>query len=399
MLGKAGDNQTMNDISLTFDDFTQFDVAMSSTQSYFIISQRISSDNEDAVKYESKKISFDNLAKCLSHYAISAKSAAYAESSDFALSIHDHDIYVSASYIDNLYPKLHDENSLVPILSVYDTTHNVSSIVYSALDAFSINKAQISDIVDYLPYLGAIDYICAKDIQTYKDYFDYTNEQFIGWVLANQTSYMLSDFCLSDDILSTETFNVVEQSEGISSFEIPGLNHFCKICMNTDSATVHDASLYVPKHTHDISSDESNAMHIESIGDVTVQQDELQKLIYMYTNQYNQFFAVIPKEKYLSSYESFVNSSAYNKHIATAPPDIKGSYVKGSLNAGKSGTNVVNYKYPCKAKLNNVTLRDLDMLSSSQINESNESYPSHNLMPVVIYIGPSRFSSIVNLAN
>ena len=367
-------NLYMNDLSLTFDDFLQFDSSLSDNQTYFIISQK--NDNNE---YETKKISIKNLVKSLSSYIFNIKSAAHAQSSDFALSTHDHDIYTSAYYTNEL-----TDTIAQPILSVYDITHNSSLIVKT----MPIDIDIVDTTIDNTQYLGEIQMIAISSLSYYINNFSYQSLSFDGWVLADGSEYELSDF-----ILSSSISNVFDCHN--TKFFVPNLNSFCRINIalnNNSSYDIFDGKTYLPLHTHKIQQIEDNNIIQIYSNDISIADpDQLSTLINLY--------ALNPG-----------SSSSNNILLDNVPADKRcdTSFAPGFQSSGSGATLGGNYggppngqpnaKYPiysetysCLADISKTSLQNLNMLLSTGTDDE-MSYPSHILMPTFIYVGPSRFS-------
>ena len=395
----------MFDISLTFEDLIPYDISLSSLQSYVLISQK------DSNGYASKKISLDNLAKCLNPYLFNVKSAAYCASSDFALISHDHDIYTSAYYVDEIYSTnansdLSDLSNYVitPMLSVYSSSNENPAIAYVLLSPEQ-KEDLLTELSSYLhlPKLGVVEFIAVNDISQHTQRFDYKSQYFMGWVLADGSTYNVNDFMLSNSITSVFSCDINDKQ-----FDVPNLNNFCKISKLSNSYEQISGTTYIPTHQHSITTTNDNAIQIQS-QDISCNEDKLKQLIYMYSNAHDMQNQVeIPQNTSQWTYDQLVNAGT-NYYMTSSPKPAsinKQPWLVGSLAAGPDSPDSYIYssddrhpvyegRYDSKVTIANRKLNDLALVQPMGY-ENAYSYPSHNLMPTFIYVGPSRYTQLSN---
>lgn len=360
---------------MTFDDFLPFDISLSDSQTYFLVSQRVG----DA--YETKKISLSNLARSLSSSIFSIRSAAYAQSSDFALSSHDHDIYTSAYYANAL-----SSTNVFPILSVYDITHSTSSVVEVCNSGASTSTSRT--IAGDLPRLGVIQMVATPSMTCYNDVFSPSSSNFIGWVIADGSEYFLSDF-----VMSASISNVLQAAN--DKFTVPNLNAFCRISTGLDSNSYNivEGKSYTPSHVHSVQqSDDGSQIQIYS-SNISTDNTQLCTLMTIYVNNPGTNVTTVNMTKVQDGVAA----------TATMPPGLSASgrnCTLGSFQAGiTSGTLSTTYPiysetYTCPANCSTTSLKNLNIVLSAG-EDGSESYPSHQMMPTTIYVGPSRFSTLV----
>ena len=207
-----------NSLSFSFEDFPQFINSLSGNTALLLVSHQIT-DGE----YKSATISLDSLAIQLRDKSIHARSAAYYNSTEFALVNHDHDIYTSATYST----AFHDGDTISNVLSMHDVTndkdYNVAlSVINSELTPDEYEHIQ-STLSAKRPKLGELRFIAVSDLQIYKDMFDPENANFVGWVPADGKTYNINNFILSDYM------HLVFNAKTADTFYVPQLQEFCKI--------------------------------------------------------------------------------------------------------------------------------------------------------------------------
>ena len=352
----------MSDISPAFDELWSFDERLSSNQAYLLVSHE---DVDGSIR--SCKISLDNLASQLNSCIIGIGSAAYCQSSDFALSSHDHDIYTSAMYSSNV-----TSTVAVDVMSMTDMTHSCTyEVMLSADHADGISQtSSVEDLIlSKLPKLGQIQFIAVKDLLIYADKFDVTSPEFIGWIPAqNSTAYDLSDFILSSDIPK------VFQTSVEGRFIVPNLVDFCKISNAGDdvngSYEVHSGEVHTPLHSHALSIPGDGASITFKSQDITVDQSKLNSAFrgLMYVGDRDINFTI--------------TGAQLNRNVSQL-----------GIHNGMNTSENVPISLPLTKTVNDFGINDL-MIVEEDGDDAEFPYPSHNLMPVIIYIGPSRHTDL-----
>lgn len=351
----------MSNLSLAFDNLYPFDSQLSDNQMYFIVSHQ----NDDG-NYQSFKISIDSLAMQLNKIASSGlRSVAYCQSSDFASISHDHDIYTSAmfnpAYINP------DDKKRIMTMRTPTTSYEMS-----------LSSAQFIDYVDVGSYveasplkLGIMKFIAVNDMTAYRDEFDFSNEKFSGWVKADGTStYNINDFILSNDIPK------VFYTSG-STFTIPLLTSFFKINDNEHSHSyeTYEGNLGLPIHNHNLRM--SNSSLIINSNKIEVDNDAIAN-------------ALGSKHKY-SSYTPIYQITKTDSDITVSPANSK-SYAAG-MHDGRNNSDNYLVELAGTTVINDQVLNGMAMFEEEGVNNEIP-YPSHNMIPAIVYVGPSRYTDL-----
>lgn len=207
--------------------------------SYLVVSQL------SAGKPQSFKVKAVDLAQqVFSQYvnSLQLKSMAYESSSDYALSSHDHDVYTSAEFI----PASIADGIEVLSAQTYSLSTKKTTWHLSAKNGTNNNAAYVERRTEELqPKLGQVAFMLSAVTS-------YTDANFIGWVLANGTSYTRNKFKLSDDIAT------VFKCSG-NNFTVPNLAGFFKPSMQLDLCCQHfNGKSAVAKHKHNITIEKTN---------------------------------------------------------------------------------------------------------------------------------------------
>lgn len=206
-------------------------------------------------------ISLDDLAMQLdSELSTMLGSAARHDSTDFALSSHDHDMFVKASYES----ALGGSNDAVVVAKMTDQTIAqtydicISSTPMSFYDNFSPNV----DTTELMPKLGQVMMYSFTSESQEKNVLN-TNPglaDFSGWVKSGG-EYPLQLFQLSDDIAK-----IFEVENGL--VKVPKFNAFCKIECDIESedfGKVHPGYTCLPKHSHQAQLGSNASMSISNV--------------------------------------------------------------------------------------------------------------------------------------
>lgn len=174
----------------------------------------------------SKSISLKDIAMQIAEdldEILSLSSAAYCESSDFAVAAHDHDIYTSAMFFP-------EEQMHYNIGQFYDFKHDSITAISISLsgDHSGVSDRLLSDIECIVaavqPHIGELNLVAASKIDTVGIETDIHSPGFEGWVPADGASYSIDDF-EPQDMLST----AFDYDDSSRTFTVPDLVHFFKI--------------------------------------------------------------------------------------------------------------------------------------------------------------------------
>lgn len=301
--------------------------------------QILVSQKQTASKFESKAIELSSIYQQLNEelpLILDVGSMAYENTADWALKIHDHDVYTSADYIsERMTGELQKfltlkHDSVVEELSVKITREQDDKTDYII---GIIEKAQ--------PKLGEIRNVAPPSAGKYD--FEKCNprsQKFIGWVLANEEDeYDIADFKLSNEI--TNVFKCSGEK-----FAVPSLSNFCRIDCSTTCNVYTEVreSVHMLTHSHNVVVDGAR---------VTTTLTGISPSCFEFTTQTD-----------FQSYGHTVHNGTGNHESA---------YV--------DCTNSV----------------DSDAFNNSNIQTENftpsiSTYPSHNLLPTLVFVGPSRWS-------
>ena len=230
----------MSDLSSAFDELEQFDVQLSNNYAYLLVSHKVGN------AYQSCKIRLDLLASQLNSYVseLGLRSAAYAQSSDFASINHDHDIYTSATY-SNAILNTADRLSVMNMKNVKNS--NQSFTMY-----LSVSPEEDVNVYSYIsawqPKLGTLRLAGVSNTNLYGNAISYNHPEFKGWVQVDGATYSLSNFLLSNEI--QDVFQIVNGTQ----FKVPALTNFIDInttIANTNNSySVQSGSTGLSSHRH-----------------------------------------------------------------------------------------------------------------------------------------------------
>lgn len=344
--------------------------------------------HKDGGTYHSNAIHIDDLAQCLNDSLFGIKSAAYCTSSEFALSSHDHDIYTSA-----MYQSVIGSHNARTIMKMVDLTHgeipyfiDISSVVDGTEVPETKKRQLMNAILPYLPKLGTIEFVCANDVTAYskyRDYFNVSSKNFIGWTYANGQTYDMTSFILSNN------FSNVFQCTG-STFKVPSLsNYICKASCQLDGNSSYS---YVPGeetpligHSHEIvKNGNSTSLRLDS-ENIDIDDEDLDKLFTHKLGGSRGGGGFTPK----FAFEN--NASTENKWSFGK---AKGNSAFNTVHNGSaSGTTSAVYLVDSQ-HIDDMPLNDLAIVPEEGV-EGEIAYPSHMLMPAVIFVGPSISSDLI----
>lgn len=309
------------------------------------------------------------------------KSAAYCQSSDFALSSHDHDIFTSAVYVS----ELPGGGKTHTVLSIDDITTNPA--IHHTVDISSVIDGDVPDIKktellsalsSYLPKLGTAQFICARDIGPYLNYLNPTKSSFVGWVLADGAIYDLTSFMLSTSIQN------VFQVNG-TKFSVPDFrNAFCKLDCQPETNSSYDIiehEFSMPGHAHGLTLEGGLAkITLDTTG---ISADE--------AGLNNMFNNMILETSHNPEYEISVNKKTDKLSLH----ETKKNNFYAIHNGTKSGTTIP-VELVDQQEWSGYQINNLAIVPEQGTDDDNEyPYPAHMMMPIVIYVGPSISSDIV----
>ncbi len=202
-----------------------FDDQLSS--SYLIVSQ-----NRQSYKIRTQDLASQMFQEYVDRLQLG--SMAYEESSEYAKSSHDHDIYTSAFWQSSQLtrPK--------KLINIKDTTHSVEFSLCANQPENSSHIDIESILSSYAPKIGEIQF------RSTNTYVDIHSPDFDGWVPTLGQMYDLSDF--EDQAALSTVFN-----SGTSiKFSVPNLQNFMKFdCSLTTSSELVQHKTCLPMHSHE----------------------------------------------------------------------------------------------------------------------------------------------------
>lgn len=338
--------------------------------------------------YDSKRVDADNLLKYLISTVssdLNLGSMAYEESSDYSLTSHSHDsMYdkVNIQLID--YPGRNPKQSVdvsyeftgYPIkkasidayLSIGNTfADGVLSTIYVPMSCMMdvlVLPWQISE-----PQFGSIKFAATYGI----DAIDYKSDAFDGWLYFNNyQAYDLTAFRLSNEI-SNASFVQIEQAYGITQFRIKQTcDSFVKI-ENSSPFEYVPGHNYVKNHTHPIQMEINGTLSVEGNIISSINQGDggmVHAGIGWSTDGVNEL-------DYAEKNKAFSRNGVYCGHVTTLD----------------------NWQSKWRRRGNIVYFPSMELTAQCQIHASmgsdsilpssieSETYPSHNIMPMMVYVG------------
>lgn len=318
----------------------------------------VSHYDEQTSSYQSMAIDTKTLIASLDNdmdQFIDIGDAVYCDSSEFALSSHDHDIYTSAWYKpDDL-----DGKEKFTVADIYDNAHQQiqTCIQISVCTDESIVSTEWSQIISSAqPKIGTLQPLA---LSTFGDQ-SYTSDpelsDFNGWVPADGSKYYLSIFPSS---ISTILDSIYGNGDN-RTFTVPDMNGFAKISNDIGQAW-HPALIKhhvaLKKHTHAANTVENKQLKIE----ITKSN-------------------MVPQEIRLEGYEH----PALTKHRMHAGTSANKPQGNATLNC----TNNINKENLSAASFN---ISEQPMITT--IPDDYVAYPAFNYVPMMIYIGRSLSST------
>lgn len=326
-------------------------------------------------------------------------SAAYTESCAFSPYNHNH---------DNLYNKISLD------FEQYES-ENVLSIGNLFIDGkliplnIPLPKKEIVQS-NHIP-VGTLKFVALNQISSNKD-IQYKTNTFDGWLYPDGSSFMLSDFSLSD------TLNQLYGNGSYISFTLPNINNFIKLnnCLNyafsTNQISCIDKNIALKKHSHLVNLDSTARATIDiafpscaNIGDsgVLIPGCGVIRTAFNYnlTVNYNgqqmkisELIAKLQNDRYHSTKPiqittTFVYAYLNVDDLETICKAIDNTY--NNANAYEQVFNNIEYKLP---QINDIQMNDIQFSINNSINvnyettgEDDETYPTHTILPVMIYVG------------
>jgi len=307
---------------------------------------------------------------------LGVRSAAYAQSSDFAAINHDHDIYTSATY-NNAILNTTDRLSVMNMKN-----SNQSFTMY-----LSVSPEEDVNVYSYIsawqPKLGTLRLAGVSNTNLYGNAISYNHPEFKGWVQANGATYNLSNFLLSSEIQNV--FQIVNGTQ----FKVPALTNFIDInttiADTNNSYSMQSGSTGLSSHRHLVTVSPYggsfwayNTTNTQSESIVNSISSMLRSVAWKQNENESRnadfHFTTDTANKTLTiNFESTVRNVAAPSCAYTG---YYGGYY-GSIDARSS--NVLTSTFPVSA-------------NSSEAGEDGIPYPSHNLVPALVYVGPSNYT-------
>lgn len=351
----------MSELSLAFDELYPFDTQLSNNQMYFIVSHKNSSG-----LYESCKISMESLAVQLNSCISSIKSAARCPSSDFALVSHDHDIYTSAMFTPASIPA----NKKVHVMTMKTSSTQYDVSLSAVTSNTPINVGQ--KVKELLPKLGTVRFIAVNDLESYANELNYTNSNFSGWVRANGTSTLkINDFMLSDsipDVFSTSG----------TTFTVPELTTFFKINGDdsSESYVKHAGHLGLSSHTHGM-------------------QNYGSELIF------KSYKVEVDNDALNSIFDGKLRQTQSNPDVVIENEDSKLQLKSGEkkytkilgVHSGRNNLNNYQIELSGSMKKDDFHVPNTGLIANAGV-ENDIPHPSYNLIPAIVYVGPSKWTDM-----
>ena len=326
-------------------------------------------------------------------------SAAYIESCAFSPYNHNH---------DNLYNKISLD------FEQYES-ENVLSIGNLFIDGklISLNvplpKKEIAQS-NNIP-VGTLKFVALNQISSNKD-IQYKTNTFDGWLYPDGSSFMLSDFSLSS------TLNQLYGNGSYTSFTLPNINNFIKLnnCLDyafsTNQISCIDKNVALKKHSHLVNLDSTARVTVDiafpscaNIGDSgalipgcgVIRTQFSYNLTVNYNGQQmkiSELIAKLQNDRYNSTKpiqitNTFVYAYLNVDDLETICKAIDNTY--NNANAYEQVFNNIEYKLP---QINDIQMNDIQFSINNSINvnyettgEDDETYPTHTILPVMIYVG------------
>lgn len=364
-------------MGLTFDKLKRFDQTLSSLGTLMIASRG----------GKSIAISMEDLAAQIDNELSFIGSAAYCQSSDFALSSHDHDIYTSAWYENHI---VGQSDKIHNILSIDDITHDKNVVLKISGDANShqeeIDAIKADILSTYAPKAGQIMLQTFSSKEQADDVIDAnpSSPAFSGWVRTGQ-QYTASIFQLSDQLTT-----IFEFSDGLIT--IPNLSSFCRMRCDVDASNCgqfNKGYTCLPKHTHPVQLDANSMVDLNNVDLV----DPLPSAYIPIGESVGS-----PIVKYLSAGQS-VNDSSSDTYIKLFHNgDAKKEKQRFDVADIMAGTVDMKsdewFEMPiqCQTETFKEMFHNLNLATTYSENNSEVAYPSHNEVVAYVYVGFTSFT-------
>ena len=310
----------------------------------------VSKQREDGMTYSSRSITMQDLAAQIAEdldAAAGISSAAYYMSSDFALQDHDHDIYTSA-----IFEPAGDQSQRKSIAKFIDYTNNQSADITIDDDYSSAHEGidKISSILaEMQPAIAELQILAVSSIDDTSIITDITSPGFEGWVPADGSSYPLSAFQLSGQLSTAFIYDIQ-----LSTFTVPDMSLFFKLkCRASSEFDIQHGETALPDHTHKI-----EGANVSASFDIS---------------------GLSSNDVGFNTYEGYSQNN-------TSRAD-KGCIHHGNVN---ESTTVQLYR---SVNVTEGNLAGKKFKTSEDGDPNAQSYPSHDVVPALIYVGRSRSSN------
>lgn len=335
-------------------------------------------------------------------------SAAYEESSVFSKYNHVHDDLYNNISLDFAY-QLSDDN----VLSIGNVFIDGALIPLCMPLSSSSSAAQRIDE----PYVGALKFVALTSISSNSS-IQYKSAGFDGWLYPDGSSFMLSDFSLSNML------NELYGNGSYVSFTLPNINKFIKLSNasnpefsnNQISSIPGHTTLKVHTHNVDLNSNVSATIDLafpackyqyngglimSGCGVIYVRFYCARNLLVTYEGQQMKLSELVSKlqnDRYQSTkLVQVAQSGSYNYIYAYLHVDDFETICKAiddtypNANTYENVFQNLMFDLP---QINNIIMKDTRFSIDSDVSmayassgEDDETYPTHVTLPVMIYVG------------
>lgn len=354
---------------------TEFNQTTSVTNDdMFVVSHQ---DMYVASKFNNESIDSVDLVDVLIQkvlYDGNLKSASYADTSSFSPVVHEHNDKYNKLELDFKYKYEDDPSHMLSVGHLFIDGTLVPVCVPQSLVTTTFNIPM--SLVE--PEVGSLKFVAYDGIVRENSGIDYKSSSFDGWLYPNGDTFQLADFSLST------TLNKLYGNSDEKTFTLPNLRKFIKANakLSDSKALIQDvaAKTYLPKHTHDVnitcegSIDMTLSVRIGKTASNTPSTDPY--------NMAHQGNAGFKGAIYTTSNGNKIKASSKIlevENMLSVDPDDQEKFIKNDTIATPDLVATVTA---------GITFDKTVGLKAYSY--GNETYPSHVMLPVMIYVGKRR---------
>lgn len=352
--------------------------------------------------YESKCISFQDIVQYIADLAndmLGLGSMAYQESSMYSLKDHNHSNLYNSLSIDIAYlpndDKIVSETSLsstnyeftgYPVIATVDNALSIGNIFFNGILStlcIPLSSVAIGGVVPWQiiePSFGEIKFIACPQID---QHINYQSDDFDGWLWMNsKIQYELQYFRLSNLISSNPLPDFIKSINNDGTFCIKDLSTFVSIDNHSQRFMCNDGYECTPSHHHSCGANISGvvtAVGTARVGEIAGNGGLIHDGNGLFASKFDSELTARSKKVFGNKNAVKIGSSYKLTSLTlSGHPEQSWRDIYHAL-GGCVTTEAIEITAQCLLNTSNPI--------NTQLNDSIKSYPSHNLMPAMVYVG------------